>query len=148
MTQRVVDRLEAVEIEFEDADAVAEPLGVTKLGLQLAREQRSVRQSGQRVLQCPPPQLLLAGRAIERTSEHVRHGFQEAGVLVAEWPSAGAGVGDKDVAGARALGHRHAHSLPDALARIAAGTENRVSPSRSLLSTGPLPDNVNAVWVG
>ena len=79
--ERVVDDLEAVEIERQHADAVIQAPGVAKLGLELAGEQRAVRQPGQRILQRAAAQLLLGRGAVKRAGDHVRDRLQEPRVL-------------------------------------------------------------------
>ena len=45
VSERVVDDLEAVEVEHQNADAVAQAPSVAKLGLKLGSEQRPIRQA-------------------------------------------------------------------------------------------------------
>jgi hypothetical protein len=54
VAERVVDDLEAVEVERENADPVAQAPGVAEFGFQLGGEQRSVRQPGEGILQRAP----------------------------------------------------------------------------------------------
>ena len=149
VAKRVVDELEAVQVERQHADAVLQPPGVAQLGLKLALEQRAVRQPGKGILQCATAQLVLGRRAVKRARDHVRNRLHEPNLLVGEPAQPGRQVQ------ARITWREPAPSGTGTLtlqriprSSTVDGAENLVSLSRSSLTTGLPTCSVYAVWVG
>ena len=115
MAQSVVDHLETVKIERQHAHPILQAPRVPKLGLELGRQQRAIRQSGEGVLERAPTQLMFALSTVKRTSDHVRHRLQEAHILDRERAVLRMPVHHDHVARSGALRHRHAQTAMQAM---------------------------------
>ncbi len=93
VTHAVVDQLEVVEVEEEDADRRPGGRGAPQRVAQRVDEAEPVGEPGQRVVQDPVTQRLVGDVALDRVGQHVRRGLHEVDVLRGE----AAGVGRVDV---------------------------------------------------
>ena len=75
--ETVVDRLEAIEVEEHHGDGVVVPAGPRERHVEPVREQRAIRQSGERVVQRPVGQLELALLALDGVADRA---LKEVGV--------------------------------------------------------------------
>ena len=92
VAERVVDRLEAVDVEQQHRDAEAEALGAAEGVLDAVEEQRAVGQAGERVVQRLVAHDRLRALAVERRGQQVGDRLQPLALLAGEradaWPSA------------------------------------------------------------
>ena len=102
----VVDQLEVVEVEEEDADRRARGDAAAQRVAQRVDEAGPVGQAGQRVVQDPVAQSLVGAVALQGVGQHVRRGLDEVDVLRGEVAGLG-GVDVEHAEGALLAGDRH-----------------------------------------
>jgi hypothetical protein len=82
--ERVVDELEAVEVEEEDGGRRSASSAVVQGERETIHEQRAIRQPGERVVQRLALDLLLGAATLYGVGEHVRGGLQEGDLVRSE----------------------------------------------------------------
>ena len=95
VAERVVDHLEAVQVQQQQRQAALAAAGGRDRLLDVRRQVGAVRQAGQRVLERLDAQLVLDPRAVQRRAEHVGRGLQEAVVLGRERRARRVATGDE-----------------------------------------------------
>ena len=90
VAERVVDELEAVEVEEQHGDRRPAARAVVERQREAVHEQRAVRQAGQRVVQRLAAHLLLGAAALDGVGQHVRGGLQEGDLVGRERAPRGA----------------------------------------------------------
>lgn len=98
MPERVVDRLETVEVERQHAHGDAEPPRVAELGVEVAEQQRTICKAGEGILERSAAQLGFRRGAVKGAAQHIGDRLQELGVGICELRRTGPAVGKDDVA--------------------------------------------------
>ena len=132
MAERVVDRLELVDVEQQHGDGRLEALGAREGLLDAVEEQRAVRQARQRVVQRLVAHHRLRALAVQRGGEQVGDGLQPLALLAGEGADAGV-VHGEDPEGAAAPADRGGGAGADA----GGGERGRLEAPLA----GPLPDD-------
>jgi hypothetical protein len=118
MSKTVVDDLEIVDIEQEDAYGLGLPIGAGKCMLQPVAEQSTIRQASQRIMESLMPQLLLEAGALDLVEalEVSRHTVDVVGQLLQlAWSTSGNAVREVALGNASQMRTEPADWLGDAI---------------------------------
>ena len=114
MAERVVDELEAVEVDEQHADQPAVALGLLQRLREAVEEQAAVGQAGQRVELRQIAQALLGALAVDRGGQRIGQTFQEVAAFLGKAARLGRACAEHAVGPADAV-DRHAGAAADAV---------------------------------